>query len=126
MERHGRFRAVGVALAGRDGRVAAVTFRPYPWVIMSRPTNIILHSPLRDLAALDAFVERCLCDRVAWIAIVGDGAALIEEIIDEIVVGQGNDPDRFILTSSHSAEELVILTSLLDRDGTVEVREVRL
>src|SRR5689334_11440550 len=91
--------------AGSIGRVAAVRDVPYPWRTMPRPTNIILHSPVRDQTMLDTFVERCLSNWVAWIAVVGDGASDIEEIIDEIVVGQGSDANRFILTSSHPAEE---------------------
>lgn len=114
-----------LGLAYWVGRIAAVGDVPYPWT-MSRPTNIILHAPVRDQTMLDAFVERCLSERVAWIAVVGDGAADIEEIIDEIDVGQGGDVNRFILTSSHPAEELVDLISLLTQNCAAEVRQVRL
>ena len=102
---------------------------PYPEKMMPRPPNIILHSPLRDPAVLDVFVERCLADRVAWIAVVGDDAAIVEDLIDEIVVGEGTDPGRFILTTSHStqsSEGLLDLISVLSQDGTAEVEQVRL
>jgi hypothetical protein len=53
---------------------------------------------------LDAFVEKCIRDKVSLISVVGEGAARIEDIIDELVVGNGSDYTRFITTSSHSKE----------------------
>jgi hypothetical protein len=37
---------------------------------------------------------------------VGEDCARIEDIIDELVVGDGSDESRFILTSSHPDESL--------------------
>jgi hypothetical protein len=56
--------------------------------------------------ALDDFVERCLRERVRLIAVMGDECSLIEDLIDEIVVGDASDDSRDILTSSHPGESL--------------------
>lgn len=45
-----------------------------------------------------------LRDNVALIAVVGEGAARIEDIIDEPVVGDGSDNTRFVTTTSHANE----------------------
>ena len=50
------------------------------------------------------FVEQCLRDNVALIAVVGEGAARIEGIIAELVVGYGADDTRFVTTTSHLNE----------------------
>lgn len=53
---------------------------------------------------------------VKVIAVVGKDSDRIEEIIDELVVGDGIDERRFILTSSHPDEPLesvVCFASLL-------------
>jgi hypothetical protein len=68
--------------------------------------KIILHAPLADPARLKSFVEACLADGVALIAIVGDDADQLEDLIDEIVVGDGSDQRRFIATTSHRDESL--------------------
>jgi len=38
------------------------------------------------------------------VAVVGPDCARVENIIDEIVVGDGNDETRFLCTSSHPDE----------------------
>ncbi|WP_246756773.1 hypothetical protein [Bradyrhizobium neotropicale] len=58
---------------------------------MSYASRIILHLPLSNEDLLGAFVEQCLRDKVALIAVVGEGAARIEDIIDELVVGDASD-----------------------------------
>lgn len=50
---------------------------------------------------LDALVERFLADGVAFVALVGEDCSRVEDIIDELLVGDGSDQSRFILTSSH-------------------------
>ena len=57
--------------------------------------KIILHVPVSDETLLDAFVEQCLADGVSLVAVVGPGCARVEDIIDEIVVGDGSDEARF-------------------------------
>ena len=66
---------------------------------MSYAPKIVLQLPISDLNLLDAFVEECLRDGVSLIAVVGKGASKIDDIIDEIVVGDGSDPRRYITTS---------------------------
>lgn len=64
----------------------------------------ILHSPLSDRTRLEAFVERCLSENASLIAIFGTGCSELEDIIDELVVGDGKDSSRFICTTSHPHE----------------------
>ncbi len=49
---------------------------------------VVLHTPLAEPAKLDDFVEDCLRRGVRLIAVYGRDAAVIENIIDEIVVGE--------------------------------------
>ncbi len=73
---------------------------------MSYASRVVLHLPLSNEDLLDAFVEQCLRDNVALIAVVGEGAARIEDIIDELVVRDGSDDTRFVVTTSHPNETL--------------------
>ncbi len=94
---------------------------------MSKPPVIVLHTPLVDGAKLDSFVEDCLREQIRLIAVYGEGCALIEDIIDEIVVGDGSQDDRFIVTSSHPNESFEdVLGFAASWDGGSIVREVRL
>lgn len=96
--------------------------------MMSLARKIILHVPLSDEALLDDFVENCLADGVSLIAVVGPGCARIEDLIDEIVVGDESRPERFVCTTSHPDEPLDEVRNMancweLDRsDPTQEVR----
>ncbi|HWU27374.1 MAG TPA: hypothetical protein VN154_13330 [Rhizomicrobium sp.] len=77
---------------------------------MAYAPKIVLCVPLKDGKALEPFVEDCLRDKVVLIAVVGDGCRHVEDLIDDIVVGDGSDPRRFVVTSSHpeeSVEEVV-------------------
>ncbi len=77
---------------------------------MAYGAKVILQLPLLDTEelphshTLEAFVERCLTDAVELIAIVGEGCERVEDIIDEIVVGDGSDDGRYLTTSSHPGE----------------------
>lgn len=66
--------------------------------------KVILHAPVSDGALLDGFVEQCLNDDVSLVAVVGPGCGRIEDIIDEIVIGDGSDESRFLCTTSHPDE----------------------
>lgn len=74
---------------------------------MSRPPAVVLALPLSANDKLEPFVEACLMDGVALIAIWGEGCSAVEDRIDEIIVGDGSDPSRFITTSAHEDESLV-------------------
>jgi hypothetical protein len=54
---------------------------------------------------MDALIESFVRDGVKFVGVVGDDCEKIEDIIDEIVVGDGNN-ENFILTSSHPGESL--------------------
>jgi light-regulated signal transduction histidine kinase (bacteriophytochrome) len=96
---------------------------------MPYAAKIILHSPLADPARLESFVEACLADRVALIAIVGNDADKLEDLIDEIVVGNGSDQRRFIVTTSHrdeSLDEVLNFVACYDAGADAQVEQVRL
>lgn len=73
---------------------------------MSLPSRIVLHSPVADQSALGPFVEQCLADGVCLVAIFGKGAEELEEEIDWLVIGDGADKSRFLVTSTHPEESL--------------------
>lgn len=54
---------------------------------------------------MDSLIERFIRDGVKFVCVVGDDCVRIEDIIDELVVGEGKN-DNFILTSSHPGETL--------------------
>jgi hypothetical protein len=63
--------------------------------------KIVLNCRSQSRAGLDDLVESFIRDGVKFVGVVGVDASHVEDIIDEIVVGNGSDTDRFILTSSH-------------------------
>ena len=73
---------------------------------MRYPPRVVLRLPLYKSWALAEFVEACLRDNVALIAIVGPGCAEMEDTIDELIAGDGSDDSRFIVTSSHPGETM--------------------
>jgi len=86
---------------------------------------VILHTPLTDPTKLDQFVEDCLREGIRLIAVAGPDAEVIEDTIDEIVVGDGSQPDRFIVTSSHAGEAMDdVIFFASSWDGGSAVREV--
>jgi hypothetical protein len=95
---------------------------------MAFARKIILHSPVSDERLLDDFVEQCLRDEVSLIAVVGPGCARLEDLIDEIVVGDGSDPGRFVCTTSHPDEPFAEVVNMVEcweldrRDAYAEVR----
>jgi hypothetical protein len=96
---------------------------------MAFARKIILHSPISDERLLDVFVEQCLRDQVSLIAVVGPGCARLEDLIDEIVVGGGSDPGRFVCTSSHPDEpfdDVVNMVECWELDRCDPYQEVRL
>ena len=68
---------------------------------MPYPPKVILHTPLADPAKLNSFVEACLADGVVLIAVFGSDSDKVEDLIDELVVGDASDESRFVMTSSH-------------------------
>jgi hypothetical protein len=68
--------------------------------------KIFLNCRARPPIGLENLVETFLRDGVKFVGVVGDGAGFIEELIDQLVVGDGTNDKRFILTSSHEGESL--------------------
>jgi hypothetical protein len=68
--------------------------------------KIVLHCPDGYRMELDQLVERFIADGVRFVGVVGVDCQRIEDIVDELVVGDGSEPGRFILTSSHPNEIL--------------------
>jgi hypothetical protein len=71
---------------------------------MTYAPKIVLELPVSNPELLQPFVEACLRDGVDLIAIVGEGASRMDDLIDEIVVGDGSDRNRFINTTFHADE----------------------
>lgn len=72
---------------------------------MPHPQTIVLHCPRGYDPRLDTLVEDFIRDGVRVVAVVGEDCERMENIIDELVVGDGSrDYDR--LTSSHPGESL--------------------
>lgn len=88
--------------------------------------KVVLHLPIVTPDALGPFVEQCLRDRVALIAIVGEDAREIEDLIDELIVGDGSDVSRFIATTEHHDESVDAVTAFAASLGPGEVELVRL
>ncbi len=56
---------------------------------------MVLQLPISNPDLLPSFIETCIRDGVALIAIVGEGCRDMEDIIDELIVGDGSDQSRF-------------------------------
>jgi predicted aldo/keto reductase-like oxidoreductase len=65
--------------------------------------KVVLSCPTGSTGGIEELVEDFISQGVTFVAVVGEDCARIEDIIDEIVVGDGTR-DRFILTSSHPNE----------------------
>jgi hypothetical protein len=66
-----------------------------PQFEMQYAQRLILHALPWRSPKLQAFVEKCLQDKVVLVCIIGDDCARVEDMIDELVVGDGSDPSRF-------------------------------
>jgi hypothetical protein len=98
---------------------------------MQYAQRIILHAPAWHSPRLEAFVEKCIQDNVALVCVIGNDCARVEDVIDELVVGDGSDPGRFLCTTSHPNESIAEVqafaeTWTLDVDPTSPVQQVRL
>jgi hypothetical protein len=72
---------------------------------MPHPKKIVLHCREGYRPRLDSLVEEFIRDGVIFVGVVGKDCAKVEDIIDEIVVGDG-DRDYHLLTSSHPGESV--------------------
>jgi hypothetical protein len=90
-----------------------------------------LRAPPWDSPKLEAFFEKRIQDRVVLVCVVGNDCARVEDTIDELVVGDGSDPNRFFNTTSHPGESIAKVQEFaeawtLDVDPTFPVQEVTL
>jgi hypothetical protein len=98
---------------------------------MQYAPRIILHAPPRHSRKLEAFVEKCIQDKVVLVCVIGNDCARVEDVIDELVVGDGSNPSRFLTTTSHPNESIAEVQAFaevwtLELDPTSPVQEVRL
>ena len=82
---------------------------------MSRPKKIVLHCASGQPPHLSTLVEEFIRDGVVFVGVVGRDCSHVENIIDELVVGDGSHA-RHLLTSSHpdeSVEQAVLFAESL-------------
>jgi hypothetical protein len=68
--------------------------------------KIILHLTSGNLSRLDSTVAEFMAGGVAFVAVVGPRASYVEDLIDEICVGDGTAEPYELLTSSHEGATL--------------------
>lgn len=94
---------------------------------MATARKIVLHSLHGYRPELDGLVAQWIQDQVGYVGVVGVDAARIEDVIDELCVGDGSNP-HFMLTASHGADEslqdAVFLAEQLSGELAGEVRVV--
>ncbi len=66
---------------------------------MRKSRKIVLSVTAGSEPKLDAFVEECIRGGVGFIAVAGENCSRIEDIIDELVVGDASDDSRYILAA---------------------------
>ena len=90
--------------------------------------KIILHCPKGYRMRLDVLVEDFIRDGVIFVGVVGEDCAKVEDIIDELVVGDGSR-DYDLLTSSHpnaSIDDAVSFAKSLTGEYAGDVQIVEL
>lgn len=73
---------------------------------MEYAPKVVLHCPAGYRMELESLVEQFLACGVQFVGVVGEDCELVEDLIDELVVGDGTDSSRFILTSAHPGESV--------------------
>jgi hypothetical protein len=89
--------------------------------------KIVLHSLAGYRPEFDALVHNWIRSGVNYVGVVGVDAARLEDIVDELCIGDGTEP-YFMLTASHAGESLsdaVALANILTGEyaGPVQVVE---
>ena len=70
------------------------------------PANkIVLHCPRGYDERLDAMVQEWIARGIKFVGVVGEDCSRVEDIIDELCVGDASNP-YYMLTSSHPHETL--------------------
>lgn len=107
------------------------TFAVYIKLKLAMPhaLKVVLSCPHGYRVELEALVEQFIADGVRFVGVVGEDCARIEDIIDELVVGDGSNPKRYILTSSHpgaTTDEALEFARVLSGEYSGEVQLVEL
>jgi hypothetical protein len=90
--------------------------------------KIVLNCPKGHRLRLDDLVKEFIRDGVIFVGVVGKDCAKIEDLIDELVVGDGSR-DYDLLTSSHpneSIDEAVSFAKSLTGEHAGDVQIVEL
>jgi hypothetical protein len=66
--------------------------------------KIVLHCPRGYRIELDSLVRAWVAEGVKYVGVIGLDAAKVEDIIDELCVGDGSNSHQ-MLTASHGADE---------------------
>ena len=105
----------------RDGQPLRFPIVPYA-------RKIVLHTPKGNSARLDALVAQFINDGVIFVGVVEQDCSKVEDIIDEICVGDGSHPYS-MLTSSHPEETLeqaIVFARSLTGEFSGEIQVVEL
>ncbi|HKJ62260.1 MAG TPA: hypothetical protein VKA94_09755 [Hyphomicrobiales bacterium] len=73
---------------------------------MATAHKIVLHSLHGYRPELDAIVAQWIREQVKYVGVVGVDASRIEDIIDELCIGDGSSP-YFMVTAFHDLSESV-------------------
>jgi hypothetical protein len=94
---------------------------------MATSRKIVLHSLHGYRPELDAIVAQWIQERVGYVGVVGFDASRIEDVIDELCVGDGSN-SYFMLTASHGSDETlqdaILLAEQLSGELAGDVRVV--
>ena len=94
---------------------------------MATSRKIVLHSLHGYRPELDAIVTQWIQDQVGYVGVVGVDASKIEDVIDDLCVGDGSN-SYFMVTASHGSDETlqdaIFLAEQLSGELTGEVRVV--
>lgn len=94
---------------------------------MATSRKIVLHSLHGYRPVLDAIVAQWIQERVGYVGVVGIDASRIEDVIDELCVGDGSN-SYFMLTASHGSNETlqdaILLAEQLSGELAGDVRVV--
>jgi len=71
-------------------------------------------------------VDACVRDGVRLIAIVGDGSRKTEDLIDELIVGDGSDESRLSVATTSHPDETVEEVMAFAASGNADVSLVKL
>jgi hypothetical protein len=90
--------------------------------------KVVLHCPNGYVPALDQMIEDFIRDSVIFVAVVGKDCEKVEDLIDELIVGDGSR-NYDMLTSSHpskSVNEVVAFANSLTGEFAGDVQIVQL